>query len=498
MPAISVLVYGHATVKTRVFHKKNSLTLPVSMTLGIGTFWEIYGSYPNILFNGDEDSSGRGTLNLGTKLRFLGDRASTFKMAAEFLAQRHISENRTVDGVTDYTGKMIASFNKEAAGVHFSAGYVMPGSLSGDRLDRGYSYGAGVDYMLLPRMKVMGEFTAETNRHYLEDNPANSNTSMEASVGLQYYLSPHLTLNASAGRGFGPHDPEMKITFGISSCQGVGSYVKPIPSVGRKSAIKGKASEALKSFKIIPISTLLLKASSAQSSPASKLEVEVDADREEVLVKPFGQILIAPQQASSNLTSPVIPVDVTVKAHDEEISLLTQKEPAREPVAFEYIMSSVSGATSLYGIDVKGTAPVVTQAVSSTASGIEPAKKVKQYRKFKFTDGMYELGSSTLSAAGRKMLSEVADQIRNDNKWSFIRVEGHTDNIGSLVYNMDLSLKRAVAAATYLVGNEGIDAAKIFIKGFGKTAPIADNATAEGRRMNRRTEVLLFVSNDDK
>lgn len=70
--------------KNNSFDKKSSLIVPVSITLGIGTFWEVYGAYPNILFNGQEDASGRGTLDIGTKLRFLGDRSSMFKMAFDF------------------------------------------------------------------------------------------------------------------------------------------------------------------------------------------------------------------------------------------------------------------------------------------------------------------------------------------------------------------------------------------------------------------------------
>lgn len=474
------------------FTQKRSLIMPVSMTLGIGTFWEVFSSYPNILFNGNEDTSGIGTLDIGTKLRFLGNRSSTFKMAAEFTSQRHVSENLIIDGVIDVTGRLIASYNKERAGVHIAAGYVIPGSVAGIALESGYTLGVGAEYLFVPRMKVLGEVTAATKRHYTEDNPIKASTSMELAVGIQYYLSPHLTVNVSAGTGLGPHDSGATFIFGLSSCQGVGSYVQPIPSVGQKTAIKDKPGETLKTLKIIPISRLLIKASASQATPSSNFEMEVNTDKEEFIVKPFGDIMISPQQASSNLTSPVIPVDVTIKAHDEDILLLPYKEPDREAVTFDYIMSNVSGVTPLYSISVKGATSPVSQAAPVSKSGTAHAGKVKLYRKFKFPDGMYELGSSTLSSAGRKMLSEVAEQIRNDTTWSLIRVDGHTDNIGSLVYNMDLSLKRAVAVATYLVGNEGIDATKIFIKGFGKTAPIADNSHAEGRRKNRRTEVLLF------
>src|SRR6185369_17296003 len=136
--------------------------------------------------------------------------------------------------------------------------------------------------------------------------------------------------------GFGNSNTDMRVIVGVSSCQGVGSYVKPIPSVGKR-AVESKTQEVLKQLKIIPISTLLLKASAPQSTPVSKLEVEVDADKEDVIIKPYGQIMIAPQQASSNLTSPVIPVEVPLKTREEEITLQApQKTMDMEASAIEY------------------------------------------------------------------------------------------------------------------------------------------------------------------
>lgn len=483
--------------KNDSFTQKNSLILPVSITLGIGTFWEVYGSYPNILFNGDDDASGRGTLDLGTKLRFLGDRSSVFKMAVDILGQRHVSENRLVDGATDLSGKLILSYNKNDVGVHVAAGYSIPGSISGAKLDDQIMFGAGLEYMLMPRMKLMGEFTGSTKRYLFEDNPSVSRLSiysgysMEVSAGFQYYLSPHLTLNASAGSGFGPHDPAIKFILGLSSCQGLGTYVKPIPSVGRKYAAKDKTKEVLKPLKIIPISSLLLKTSVPQSSPVSKLEVEVDPDREDVLIKPYGQITIAPQQASSNLTSPVIPVEIPLKARDEEISLQPNKALDREASAIDYTQSRIRGITPLYGVDIKGS------QVSIPSAAVLP-ERMSVYRRFRFPDVSFGFDQWSLSEEGKKMLSELAEQIRKDKKWLFLKIDGHTDSIGSLAYNMDLSLKRAISAATYLISHEGIDPAKIFIKGLGKSSAITDNDTAEGRRKNRRTEILFLVSKDEQ
>ncbi|MFA7060220.1 MAG: OmpA family protein [Pedobacter sp.] len=461
--------------------QKNALIVPVSITIGIGTFWEVYGAYPNILFNADEDASGRGTLDIGTKLRFLGSRDSLFKMSADFLAQRHVSENMAVDGATDLSTKLIASYSKGNAGIHLYGGYLFPGSVNGVAKDNEILFGAGLEYMLLARLKVSGEVTGIAGRRFTDDY------SMEASGGLQYYLSPHLTLNASAGTGFGNNNTEMRLVFGISSCQDVGSYVKPIPHAGKKT-IDNKQKAVLKQLKIIPISTLLLKASSPQTTPLSKLEVEIDADKEDVIIKPYGQITIAPQQASSNLTSAGIPIEVPLRSRDEEISLnVPRKTLDKEASAIDYTMNTIRGITPLYGIDVKGSQTAIPAVV------VVP-ERMTVYRKFRVPDVTFGFDQWTLSNEGIKMLSEVADQIRNDKKGLYLKVDGHTDAIGSLPYNMYLSLKRAIAVATYLINHEGIKASKIFIKGFGKSTAIADNSTVDGRRKNRRTEILFLVS----
>jgi OOP family OmpA-OmpF porin len=70
-----------------------------------------------------------------------------------------------------------------------------------------------------------------------------------------------------------------------------------------------------------------------------------------------------------------------------------------------------------------------------------------------------------------------------------IRVEGHTDNIGSKKYNLELSNKRAQAIKDYLVGN-GIDQSRITSIGLGFSRPIAGNDTKEGRALNRRAELI--------
>ncbi len=464
--------------------QKSALVVPVGITLGIGSFWEIYGAYPNILFNGDEEASSHGTIDLGTKLRFLGDRNSMFKVAVDFLAQRHVSENLNLDGVTDLSSKLIASYSKDKLGVHLYSGYLFPGSIPGISRDNEFIFGAGVEYLVLSRTKLLAEFVGSTS-HY-----PSSDLSAEASLGIQYFISPHLTVNASAGTGLGKNDPEMRFIVGLSSCQGVGSYVRPIPAMGKKFPEIDKTKQSLKPLKIIPISTLLLKTSAPQSTPVSKLEIEVESDREEVIIKPYGQVTIAPQLASSNLTSSVIPVEVPLKSNEEDISLQPrQKTLDREASAIDYTMSRIQGVTPLYGVDVKG------ERVAPPSQSPLP-ERMAVYRKFRFPDMTFGFDQWTLSAEGKKMLAEVAEQIRKDKKWLYLKIEGHTDSIGSVSYNMNLSLKRAIAVATYLISFEGVDASKVFISGLGKSAPLAENVTAEGRRKNRRTEILFLVDKE--
>lgn len=67
-------------------------------------------------------------------------------------------------------------------------------------------------------------------------------------------------------------------------------------------------------------------------------------------------------------------------------------------------------------------------------------------------------------------------------------VEGHTDSVGSDAYNQKLSERRAHAVREVLVNQYGVEGSRVNAVGYGETRPVADNATAEGRAINRRVE----------
>ncbi|MBG9374883.1 PD40 domain-containing protein [Panacibacter sp. DH6] len=81
-------------------------------------------------------------------------------------------------------------------------------------------------------------------------------------------------------------------------------------------------------------------------------------------------------------------------------------------------------------------------------------------------------------------------QLLQENTTLKVQINGHTDNTGTADRNNQLSLERAQAVVAFLTG-KGIEAKRLTVKGFGASKPLADNATEEGRSMNRRTEFIV-------
>lgn len=71
-------------------------------------------------------------------------------------------------------------------------------------------------------------------------------------------------------------------------------------------------------------------------------------------------------------------------------------------------------------------------------------------------------------------------------------IEGHTDSIGNTATNMKLSVQRAEKIKAYLVEKLGVADSLVEARGFGENNPIADNSTQEGRRQNRRVDIMAF------
>jgi len=131
--------------------------------------------------------------------------------------------------------------------------------------------------------------------------------------------------------------------------------------------------------------------------------------------------------------------------------------------------------------------PIVIEADKTLILNIEMLKKGGKIT----LHGIYfESGRATILPTSYSVLDEAVKLLK-DNPKVRIEIQGHTDSVGSETSNLLLSQARAESVRSYLV-SRGIDPARIIAKGFGESMPIADNATKDGRALNRRIEFLIL------
>lgn len=107
---------------------------------------------------------------------------------------------------------------------------------------------------------------------------------------------------------------------------------------------------------------------------------------------------------------------------------------------------------------------------------------------------IFDQGQDRLRPDAKIILDKVAETL--EDKESFIRIEGHTDNVPintpQFPSNWELSSSRAVNVLRYLVDKHGMKPGRLSALGFGEYRPIADNGTSEGRVKNRRIDIVIL------
>lgn len=109
-------------------------------------------------------------------------------------------------------------------------------------------------------------------------------------------------------------------------------------------------------------------------------------------------------------------------------------------------------------------------------------------------EDIFDSGSAVISKAAVNALKEVRDVILSSS--GTVVIAGHTDNVpitgsGLFATNWDLSSSRAAAVAHAMTELLGVPAERVEVEAHADTRPIADNTTEEGRRKNRRVEILM-------
>jgi len=104
---------------------------------------------------------------------------------------------------------------------------------------------------------------------------------------------------------------------------------------------------------------------------------------------------------------------------------------------------------------------------------------------------LFRFDKSDLDDRGQTALLDVAKQLQ-ENPSLVVELEGYTDSVGTLPYNVQLSQRRSEAVRRFLV-EKGIEMHRIHSIGLGDIKPSADNATPKGREQNRRVTVRFFA-----
>jgi len=118
---------------------------------------------------------------------------------------------------------------------------------------------------------------------------------------------------------------------------------------------------------------------------------------------------------------------------------------------------------------------------------VAPALPVE--RKFILSDVLFAVNSPDINKEVTRQLDTLVNLLK-DNEKILVHIVGHTDNTGREAYNQRLSTSRAEAVGLYLM-DSGIAIGRITFEGKGSSEPIADNTFDEGRRKNRRVEIIL-------
>lgn len=117
------------------------------------------------------------------------------------------------------------------------------------------------------------------------------------------------------------------------------------------------------------------------------------------------------------------------------------------------------------------------------------AKQTERGIVITLSDVLFNVDRAELSAEGMRTAQKVADVLMQEPQ-SVVLVEGFTDSTGTATHNLELSQRRAESVRSALIGL-GVPPGKIGTRGYGEAYPVASNADAGSRQLNRRVEIVL-------
>jgi OmpA-OmpF porin, OOP family len=154
---------------------------------------------------------------------------------------------------------------------------------------------------------------------------------------------------------------------------------------------------------------------------------------------------------------------------------------------FDGLSFSPSKDQGLVRLDVLAVGNMSSQMTAISASQI--TKSIETDGKVALYGLLFDFNKATLRPDSRPTLEQMAKYL-TDHPAQKIYIVGHTDNVGGFEFNLDLSKARAATVAAELAQTYKVDPTRITATGVGLLAPVASNATEEGRTKNRRVELV--------
>ncbi len=168
--------------------------------------------------------------------------------------------------------------------------------------------------------------------------------------------------------------------------------------------------------------------------------------------------------------------DIPYKFADAEATLTAHKDD---------LWVTVEAASRFYTLtEIDAVGPDFESAIDADSL----AEMLERYGHVPLSGIQFVPGRADLVPGSVTILDEVITLLKDHPSWH-VRIEGHTDNVGSKTTNLNLSFFRASAVANWLNAN-GVKRSRMDPKGMGDTHPVADNGTETGRNKNRRIELV--------
>ena len=227
----------------------------------------------------------------------------------------------------------------------------------------------------------------------------------------------------------------------------------------------------------------------------NKLSENIKTTKDEIISELRGQIKDLKKQRDKQFTQ-VDDLTVLSQAANENINQ-TIKQLEKKDGYIKHLLAARTKADSLnlaLSINLKN---VLSKGIEDEDVEIKVDKTVVYIN---LSDKMlYESGSYKLTKKANNVLAKIAKIIKSKPELDLM-VEGYTDNMpiknSCIADNWDLSVKRASSVVRALQTEFGVDPNKLIAAGRGEYNTLADNATAEGRAINRRTRIILLPKLD--